>query len=177
MAHTTFYNHPDLSHSNARFFSPYEIYKPYLFSLPITAAHPPRQAAYASWSLLSTLQASAHTGNSFSKTTVPSGKKRGLPSSLSPDTAKVAQPAAHAAYAIGLTRRGAHAARQRGCFACQLSEWRSKIICEGLTVPIPAYGMLVIGHQGEMDSERQGHVRVTYKSRDTVSTGSEKDNS
>lgn len=113
---TAFHNHP-ISCLPWCNFPSWE--NPYFFPLSVVAAHPPRQAEYASWSLRSALHTSAHWADSFSKTTVPSGKKRGLPLASSSDTFKAAQPAAQAAYAIGLMRRGVHAARQRGCFAGQ----------------------------------------------------------
>ena len=46
---------------------------------------------------------------------------------------------------------------------------------EELTAPTPAYDMLATGHLGAIDSERQDHVHVTHKSRDTVNTGGEKE--
>lgn len=81
-----------------------------------TLAHPPKQAEYATGALTNGLHASAQRSDSFSKTTVPSGKKRGLLWDSSPSTPKAAQPAAQAANAIGLMTRGVHAAMQRGCF-------------------------------------------------------------
>jgi hypothetical protein len=113
--------------------------KIYFFSPSMTAAHPPRQAEYASWSVESVLHASVHFADAFSKTTVPSGKNRGLCSPSLSDPAKAAQPAEHAPHAIGLMRRGVHAAMQRACLAGQSYEQIVEITWEGLTAKGPAY--------------------------------------
>lgn len=49
------------------------------------------------------------------------------------------------------------------------------VIRKERTAPKPPCEMLATGHQGARDGERQGCVRVTYSSRDTVNTGSEEE--
>jgi hypothetical protein len=86
------------------------------------AAHPPRQAAWVRGSVTSTLHASVHWGDPFSKTIDPSGMKWAVLASSPSDTVNAPHPMVQAEYAIGLIMSGRHPAMQKGCDMSQQEE-------------------------------------------------------